>query len=273
MLQWDFQFAADLANTMDWNMSSEDFQLNKSLEPDGCLVAFDDAERVGIATCISFGEVGWFGNLVVKEKYRQRGIGSLLVKHAVAYLQAKGVETIGIYAYPHLTDFYSGLGFKLDEEFSVFHTQCLVASASENLPTVKAKHVEQIEQFDSLCFGANRKKVLELLLLEKGNLSYYLSDDLGIAGYVAATVYSSMASIGPLVCREDRADYATMLLKAALGKLAGRNVYAVMPKKQEPLTNMLFSAGFKEAFCQVRMFLGIKKGKNCIYMAESLERG
>ena len=57
---------------------------------------------MGIATCISFGKVGWFGNLIVKEEIRHKGAGSLLVKHAIDYLQGKGVETIGLYAYPNL---------------------------------------------------------------------------------------------------------------------------------------------------------------------------
>ena len=36
----DFQFATDLANTMNWNMATEDFEFMTSLEPEGCFVAF-----------------------------------------------------------------------------------------------------------------------------------------------------------------------------------------------------------------------------------------
>ena len=95
----DFQFATDLANTMNWNMTVEDFEFNSSLEPEGCFVAFEDSERVGIATCINFGTVGWFGNLIVEEEFRRKGAGRLLVKHAANYLQSKGAKTIGLYAY------------------------------------------------------------------------------------------------------------------------------------------------------------------------------
>ncbi len=110
---------------MDWNMADEDFQFMLNLEPEGCFVAFDGRERVGIATSISFGKVGWFGNLIVKEKYRNKGVGSLLVKHSINYLQAKGVKTIGLYAYPNLIGFYGKLGFKVDEDFSVLHAENL----------------------------------------------------------------------------------------------------------------------------------------------------
>ena len=68
----DFSFATDLANTMDWNMAPEDFQFMSQLEPESCFVLFDDLKKVGIATCINYGAVGWFGNLVVKQEYRGR---------------------------------------------------------------------------------------------------------------------------------------------------------------------------------------------------------
>ncbi len=78
----DFPFAVQLANTMNWNMAEEDFEFMASLEPHGNFIALDDGKPIGIATCISFGTVGWFGNLIVKEQYRSKGVGSLLVKHA-----------------------------------------------------------------------------------------------------------------------------------------------------------------------------------------------
>ena len=121
----DFQFATKLANSMNWNMAPEDFEFNSSLEPEGCFVAFEDSDRVGIATCISFGTVGWFGNLIVEEKCRRKGAGRLLVKHAINYLQSKGVKTIGLYAYPNLDSFYGNLGFERDMDFSVLHTEIL----------------------------------------------------------------------------------------------------------------------------------------------------
>jgi predicted N-acetyltransferase YhbS len=272
MSQGDFGFATKLANTMGWNMAIEDFKFNRELEPEGCVVAFHGRERVGVATSISFGKVGWFGNLIVKEKYRKQGVGRLLVRHAINYLQAKGVKTIGIYAYPYLKEFYGALGFKPDEDFSVLHAQNLAASASKDLPTIGMEQIEDVEQFDSRCFGANRKKVLEPIILQKGNLSYLVKEDSVVIGYVAATIYETMTSLGPMVCKEND-DVATRLLKAVLGKLNGKNVYAVMPKKQERLMNIVLSAGFQEAFSMSRMFLGKAVSKNCIYMAESLERG
>ena len=269
----DFLFATKLANTMDWNMATEDFEFMASLEPEGCFVVFQGSERLGIATSISFGKVGWFGNLIVKEKARKKGAGSLLVRHAVNYLQSKGVKTIGLYAYPNLIGFYSNLGFERDEDFSVLHTDALCFLTAETLPKTGMRQIQSVATFDSGCFGGNRKKLLESIILEKGNLSYYVAESDVVVGYVAAKVYEKMAELGPLICRGGHVDDAVMLIKAALARLTGLSVYAVLPKKETSLVNMLFSVGFKEDFSLSRMFLGRAVSKNCICMAESLERG
>ena len=269
----DFTFATELANTMNWNMATEDFEFMTSLEPKGCFVAFHGSERVGIATCIGFGNVGWFGNLIVKERYRSKGIGSLLVKHSINYLQSKGVKTIGLYAYPNLNNYYKNLGFEKDEDFSILRIESLHSVLLESLPNVGKQKIKKIEEFDSGFFGGNRKTLLESIILEKGNLSYYYSENNHIVGYVAATVYESMAWIGPLICEASNIETAIGLLKSVLAKLTGKSVYLVLPKKETALLDMLFNVGFKEDFSVSRMFLGEATAKNCIYLAESLERG
>ena len=269
----DFEFATKLANTMNWNMAPEDFEFAMWLEPAGCFVAFQGSMRVGIATCISYGSVGWFGNLIVEQKCRKQGVGSLLVKHAVSYLQSKGVKTIGLYAYPNLIGFYGSLGFEKDKDFLLLNAQSVNSSAEQALPSVGASVIQSIEAFDQRCFGGDRKKLLESIILEKGNLSYYKPDGSGVEGYVAATVYEKMAWVGPLLCQNHNVDAATLLLKTVLSKLNGRDVYTVVPKKETALSIMLFNAGFKEDFYVTRMFLGKPVAKNCINIPESLERG
>jgi GNAT superfamily N-acetyltransferase len=269
----DFQFATDLANTMNWNMAPEDFEFNVSLEPEGCYVALDDSKKIGVATCISFGNIGWFGNLIVDEKYRTKGAGSLLVKHAVTYLQSKGAKTIGLYAYPNLVNFYGNLGFKKDIDFSLLHAESLGCVPAKFPPKVGKQQINMIEEFDSRYFGGKRKKLLESIILEEGNLSYYISENNSVVGYVAATVYWSMAWLGPLICEAINIEAATVLIKAVLAKLTGKSVYLVLPKKETVLFDVLLHAGFKEDFSVARMFFGEVTAKNCIYLAESLERG
>ena len=269
----DFPFAAKLANTMNWNMATQDFEFMTSLEPEGCFVIFESSERLGIATSISYGKVGWFGNLIIKEEYRNKGAGSSLVKHAVDYLRGKGVETIGLYAYPKLIDFYSNLGFKQDKDIAVLHAENLALSTKEASPEIGKQNIQAIAEFDSQCFGGNRRKLLESVILEHGNLGYFMSERERVVGYVAAKVYEDMAEVGPLICQAKRLDIATRLLNTVLGKLTNLDIYLCLPKKEAALISTLFKIGFKEEFSVTRMFLGRSAAKNCIYVAESLERG
>jgi predicted N-acetyltransferase YhbS len=269
----DFQFATELANTMNWNMASEDFEFNLSLEPEGCLVAFDNSKRIGIATCISFGRLGWFGNLIVSEKYRKKGVGSLLVRHSIDYLKSKGVKTVGLYAYTNLSDFYCGLGFRQESDFTLMAVDNLDSKPNNTKLEPGAKHIQEIVKFDNDFFGGNRAKLLESIILEKGNLSYCWMENEQVIGYVAASVYERMAWVGPLICKAGKTEVANSLVTFVLSKLNGLSVYAVLPKKETALSSLFSKFGFKEEFSVARMFFGEKVSKNCIYLAESLERG
>jgi GNAT superfamily N-acetyltransferase len=269
----DFPFAVQLANTMNWNMTVEDFEFMVKLEPQGCFVLFHGKERVGIATSISFGKVGWFGNFIIKEEARGEGAGSLLIKNAIDYLKNKGVETIGLYAYPHLVKFYERLGFEPDIDFLVLKGKAAFPAVQEMLKAAKKQDVPKVVNLDFECFGANRKKMLEPILLNKGNMCYISTENNEITGYVAAKVYNKMAEVGPLICHMNRMEEAALLLKTILSRLASFNVFVYIPKKEAELINMLYQAGLKEDFRVVRMFLGPAVAQNCIYAAESLERG
>jgi predicted N-acetyltransferase YhbS len=270
----DYGFAVALANTMNWNMASEDFQYMVSLEPDGSLLLEDDGKPVGVATCIGYGKVGWFGNLIVEPAYRKKGAGGMLVRHAVDYLHTKGVETVGLYAYPQLKDFYGELGFVADADFVLLHADNVAAVEGTGAHRIEQAQIEKISKFDSYYFGGDRSQLIESIVLEDGNAGYYMTDGGHVVGYLAATIYESMAWIGPMVCDPSkRYDFAGRLIASVLAKVAGKSVYTVAPKGDTVLLELLKSIGFKEEFTVTRMYNGISVARNCIYLAESLERG
>jgi GNAT superfamily N-acetyltransferase len=269
----DYTFAVELANTMDWNMSVEDFEFNAKLESGGCLVLFDGSERVGVATCISYGRMGWFGNLVVKEAYRRKGAGTLLVKHALSYLSGLGVEAVGLYAYEHLADFYGKLGFKYDSDFLVLKADNVFHAEAGKLRTAAKQDLPALVDLDGKCFGASRKKLLEKILSDAGNLCCVSAENEVITGFAAAKVYGEMAELGPLVCRGNRVDIAVELLENVLGRLRGFEVWMCAPAAETMLVETSLKAGFKVEFRVARMFLGSVVAENCLYVAESLERG
>ena len=270
----DFPFAVQLANTMNWNMTPQDFEFMTKLEPNGCFVLLHDHERSGIATSISYGKAGWFGNLVVKEKVRREGAGNLLTKHSVDYLKNKGVETIGLYAYPHLVKFYESFGFESDIEFLVLKGNADVPFvAQEGVKAAKRQDIPEIIGFDNRCYGADRQKLLDAILLNTGNLCYLSTENDEVTGYIVAKVYGGVSEVGPLICRVNHEEEALLLLKTVLSRLSCLEIFMCIPEKETMLLKMMYDSGFQEDFRVVSMFLGPAVAKNCIYAAESLERG
>jgi GNAT superfamily N-acetyltransferase len=269
----DFAFAIDITNQMDWGLTDADFEFMLKLEPKGSFVLLDDSERAGIATTVSFGPVGWFGNLIVQKDRRKGGGGSLLVNHALKYLQTKKVRTVGLYAYPDAISFYSRLGFKCDSDFWVFRGTGSSSSADSRVVKAGRLDLDQTLELDRSCFGGNRRKMLEPILTDPGNVCYVVFEDNRLVGFIAAAVYGKSAEIGPLVCNHGRNEVAIDLLNATLGGLKGYDVSLCIGEKEASIIDALTERGFNRSFKVSRMFFGSAVTRDCIYAAESLERG
>ncbi len=273
----DFHFAVKLANTMEWNMTDDDFKFNMDLEPDGCFILRDESKAIGVATCIGYGKIGWFGNLIVEEQHRGQGAGTFLVTQAVNYLRRGGADTVGLYAYPHLVDFYSSVGFKPDADFTVFKADRILSkSSSDSVAKNKALKKEsfaRVVELDAACFGGSRERLLKRISANRSNKFYAIESNEEIVGFAAAKVYVGMAEIGPLVCDQGHIKLTKDLLRSMLSGLKGSKCYMCLPSTEERLAAVAVEFGFKKKFAVVRMFLGTPVKSDCIYATESLERG
>jgi len=258
---------------MEWNLVEEDFKFMMELEPDGCFVLFCKSERIGIATTISYGQVGWLGNVIVSENHRRSGSGSLLVKHAIKHLTKKGVKTIGLYGYLEKIPFYAKHEFKYDSKFIVLKGKGFSTSTKARLRECEKTDIQQIVNLDWLYFGASRRRLLEPIILEPDNLCYVSTDGGQILGFAIAKVYDGTSEIGPLVCRQGYDDVAIDLLKILLSRLKSYEVSICIPEKESKILKMLTRNGFREDFLLARMFHGTPITNNYIYATESLERG
>ncbi len=270
----DFPFAVELANTMDWNMAESDFEFMSKLEPDGCFVLWDAQDRVGIATCVSYGKIGWFGNLAVKKANRRKGAGTFLMKHAINYLKGRGVEAVGLYAYQHLVGFYGRVGFKSNDDFIML--KGLPEKTLSKMSTITEagkRDIRALTNFDTRCMGWDRKRLFESVLLEKGNRCYYSAVQGEVVGFVMAKVYEDMVEIGPILYRRNKQDVALKLVKSLLARFNNGDVYVCLPAKETALLVSFEEAGLRESFRLTRMFLGSVAAQNCVYVPESLERG
>jgi GNAT superfamily N-acetyltransferase len=273
MSKADFEFAVRITGLMGWGLAEQDFEFMMELEPEGCFVLLDGLNRIGIATTVSFGKLGWFGNLIVDESKRNRGAGTLLVNHALRYLIEKNVETVGLYAYIERIPFYKRLGFECDSEFAVLKGKGFSSPVGDNVRKAEKQELTEVIAFDESCFGASRRRMLEPILMDRDNLCFVSTEDGQISGFAAAKVYRGVAELGPLVCKRGQAKTATDLLRATLSALEGLEASVFVSKREKRIVSMLLESGFHESFRLERMFHGPIVPEGCIYMAESLERG
>jgi len=270
----DIEFAVSITDKMNWNLTEEDFTFMMQLEPEGCFTLLCNSEKIGITTTISYGKIGWIGNVVVDERYRRRGAGSVIIKHAIKHLKSKGAETVGLYSYEEKADFYATLGFKRDLQFVVLNGKVFSSNVeAANVKEARKAEMQKIIDFDSHYFGASRRKLLEKIINEMDNYCCYYIENEEILGYAIAKVYDNYAEIGPLICRRERSNITKNILGAILKKVVGSEVSVCLPRKEKEIINLLMTSGFKESFTVVRMFSGPIPFRDCVYIAESLERG
>ncbi|MBS7657409.1 GNAT family N-acetyltransferase [Candidatus Bathyarchaeota archaeon] len=269
----DFEFAVRLSNTMNWEATKEDFEFITNLEPNGCFVLYHDSERIGIATTISFGQVGWLGNVIIRENHRGKGGGSLIVRKAMDYLTNVGVKTIGLYSYIDRISFYTRLGFKFDSKFIVMKGDAFFEPVEFPFKPVSKDDWPAIECLDRKCFGGSRSKLLELILSDRSNICYVYTNDKKLLGYAVAKVSNETSEIGPMVCQREHTNAALNLISKLLGNLKRREVSLCLPEKETEIRNFLMQHGFREQLVLARMFYGAPIVNDFVYVAESLERG
>ena len=269
----DYEFATRLSDTMDWDASEDDFEFMAKLEPEGSFVLYSDSKKAGIATAISFGKVGWLGNIIVSKEHRGRGGGSLMVQKAIEYLTNRGVETVGLYSYTDRVPFYSTHGFRFDSRFIVMKGKGFSETTKSKVRAAATDDERSIFDLDKSCFGGLRSRLLEPILRDPANLCYVSTDDDQLLGFATAKVYDEASEIGPLVCRGNRSSVATDLLKMLFKKLKGCEVSLCVPEKEAGILNLLRQHGFKEHLVLARMFRGAPIVNDYVYVAESLERG
>src|SRR5688500_1055052 len=86
-----------------WNQSADDWHRLLAWDPAGCWVAEQDetdgmgGQVVATTTVTSYGNrIAWVGMVLVDEASRRQGIGQMLLTHALAYLERRGVQTIAL---------------------------------------------------------------------------------------------------------------------------------------------------------------------------------
>src|SRR5579885_3133328 len=94
MTEDDVPLGLRLSEQAGWNQTPADWQRVLWLGPEGCFVAEVEGVGVGTAAATLFGPIAWVSLVLVDAAHRNRGIGSALMRHVLAYLDGSGVRSV-----------------------------------------------------------------------------------------------------------------------------------------------------------------------------------
>lgn len=261
-----------------WNQTGADWERFLSLEPEGCFVAERDGEVVGTATTCRFGQqCGWIAMILVPPERRRQGIGSTLFRHAVAYLEARGVASVKLDATPVGRAVYLQVGFVDEHELQRREGVAATAESHGVIPMTEA-HLDRALTLDRPIYGADRDNLLIRLYREAqgsgGSFCGVFQRNGGdLQGYAMVRPGSQAAFIGPVVARTEEAGVS--LFRWAMSRVAGQPVFFDIPLPNPVAARLADEYGFAVQRPFTRMYRGV----NCpgdptkVYATSGPEKG
>jgi len=266
--QADIDFVTESVQRERWGYTRRDVERCWQYEPKGCFIAELNHEPIGHVFSVSYGKIGWIGLLIVKEKQRNKGVGTLLTQKAIEYLRKIGVETIRLEAAEKAVPLYKRLGF-IEEFDSLRFSKTLKPRESLKLNgqkmivnKIEERNLEAIAKFDSKYFGANRLRVLQSLYKDQPQQAFIAKENHKILGYIIDRKILNAHWIGPWV--SDNSETAEKLLCACIEAIRAKEeteIHLGMPILNKNGIKLMKKLGFKLTSKSIRMVWGKRKHK------------
>jgi ribosomal protein S18 acetylase RimI-like enzyme len=252
----DVPFACELNALAGWNQTEKDWRGYLEFEPNGCFVAEAEGRRAGTATTISYGDrFGWIGMVLVLPDFRRFGIGTKLLRAAIAYLQQSGVAAVKLDATPMGKKVYVPLGFV--DEYEMSRYDGIVPAGCAAPVTVRPfaeRDLPDVAAFDAPIFGAPREHVLRSMLSRKPELCFIAREGSAVRGYLFARDGRVTLQVGPW--EADDAGIAEQLLQALFARIGGRRLFVDVLHPNPTARAMMERHGFSIQRSLTRMYLG-----------------
>ena len=180
---------------------------------------------------------GFLGLYIVDPLYRRNGYGLQIWQHLLEYAGDRCIGLDGNLENEHI---YEKAGFKTDHisERHLINTEGIPnIPKDERIQLIIAKDINQISEYDQLCFPTNRKLFLQAWVTAPHALSLYYKDASGIKGYIVLRACTNGYKVGPLFA--DNTSYAKLLLDHALAETKGKQVTIDVPSSNKDALDLI----------------------------------
>jgi GNAT superfamily N-acetyltransferase len=270
----DIAFGMELKNAVGWNQLPADWERLIALEPDGCFVATLHGRDVGTATTTTYEDrFGWTAMVLVHPDHRRKGIGTSLLHAGIDYLEQR-VEAVKLDATPMGKKLYDTLGFVDEYMMERWLGKGTNPVSIPDVVPIDQQLLTAVCEFDTPIFGADRSRLLKMLVNEEPNTAVCVAHAGRVVGYGILRPGYNCAQLGPIVAEEPKT--ADMLFRVLLGAVGDRHVQSDVLLPNRYVLDMMRHYRFEKQRYLVRMY----KGRNAhpglpkhVYAASGPEKG
>ena len=247
------QWAADEG----WNPGLKDAEVFWNTDPEGFLAAEHDGELVATGSIVSYGgQYGFMGLFIVRPDLRGQGIGTKLWFHRRDVLKSRmdATAAIGMDGVFDMQPWYAKGGFIFTHRNLRMEGVAEESATCDEVRTPTADLFEQIQSYDTLCFGCNRESFLhQWLSMPNGHPLTYIQNE-KILGYGVIRKCQQGYKIGPLFA--DNTQVAKALFDGLSNHAVGEEIWLDIPENNVNAVALAEMQGMKEVFGCARMYYG-----------------
>jgi predicted GNAT family N-acyltransferase len=251
----DIAAAMHLKHLAGWNQTESDWRTLLQLESDGCFAAVLNDQLVGTTTTTSYGsELAWIGMVLVRPENRRAGVATRLLQTALGYLDHK-VPVVKLDATADGKHVYERIGFAVESSIERWTRSGKAVSFDRKPENIDSETRRQVLQLDARAFGADRSKLLNVLLANSCVRPVLTRSEEGsVTGYALARSGSDAAYVGPIV--SGQRNHVAELVDRLLERLHPSPVYVDVKCDWGEGRQLLIERGFEKQRDLIRMRRG-----------------
>lgn len=220
----DLETVLGLINKEGWDYHISELERILKIDPENSIVACSGDLIVGGTTVAVAGDRCILGHVVVREGWRNKGIGKRMMEHLERKMDSSGIRTMEAYALEAAFPFYRRQGYRVIEEIDTYEKILAKGgiSGSHNggkVRTLGRDDLGEICRLDKLVTRFDRPRILGQLMDDFPRMSKGLFEGEELTGFILARENPVMNDIGPWVMAKPDVGNGAMMLRSILGEL------------------------------------------------------